>query len=353
MGDAMLDNVIFNGNTVGDLLWCAAYLAITFAVAKVVPQIFSKILRRFAKHTKNRFDDIVLDAFEKPVFWIVLVWGIKQSAHSLNLPDTVSTLFRNVTTVTTLLFLAWAASNLITAVRKIYIDPRTEESENRFDDQIIPIIEKSLKGLLWSFAILVAFDNIGFDIVSLLTGLGIGGIALAMAAKDTLSNIFGSVTVFADRPFHVDDVVTIKGHTGTIVELGLRTCRMRTFDDTLVTIPNSVLVGGPIENLSLREARKANFTLGLVYETTTEELEAAVAAVKEILAGTEFIRDDFVVRFNAFGDSALEITVIYWVVPVSEYFGVVDRTNFAIKRAFDANNWSLAFPSTTVYQKQG
>lgn len=347
----MLDTIVFNGNSVADLLWVVGYLALTVVAARGLTHLFAWATKRLAARTKTELDNIILAAFAKPIFWMALIWGTGQSLHAINLPSTVSTLVRNVTMVTILMFLAWALTNLLGAVRTTYVDPATRESENRFDDQIIPILEKSLKVIVWSFALLVAFDNIGFDIVSLLTGLGIGGLALAMAAKDTLSNVFGSVTVFADRPFHVDDVVTIKGFTGTIVELGLRTCRMRTFDNTLVTIPNSVLVGGPIENLSAREARKQSFTLGLEYDTTTEQLEAAIAAVKAILEEHALIRDDYSVRFNAFGDSALELSVVYWVVPPSEFFGVVHEVNLAIKRAFDAQGWALAFPSQTIYQK--
>ena len=225
--------------------------------------------------------------------------------------------------------------------------------EGRFDDQIVPIVEKTMKVLVWGFAILVAFDNIGFDIVSLLTGLGIGGLALAMAAKDTLSNVFGSVTVFADQPFHVDDVVTIKGHTGTITELGLRTCRMRTFENTMVTIPNALLVGGPIVNLSKRDARKQAFTLRLDYAIELPALEAAMQAIRDILEARSEIRDDYGVRFGAFGDSALEISISYWVVPPSVFFDVVHEVNLAIKGAFDSADVRLAYPSQTVYQRPG
>lgn len=345
-----MDTILFSGNTVRDLLFVAIYVGVTVAAAKVVPLLFQWLAKAVTSRTQTRFDDIIISSVEKPVFWTVLVWGVDQSIRSLVLPSAILRVSRNVTTITTLMFAAWAVANLITALRITYLDPRVEESENRMDDQLVPIIEKSLKVVVWVFALLIAFDNIGFDIVSLLTGLGIGGLALAMAAKDTLANVFGSVTVFADRPFHVDDVVTIKGHTGTIIELGLRTCRMKTFDGTLVTIPNSVLVGGPIENLSKREARKESMTVGLVYDTSADAVGAAIEGLKSVLAAHDKVRDDFSVRLNAFGGSALEIGVLYWVVPPSEFFDVRDEINRAIKRTFDENGWEMAFPSMTIYQ---
>jgi MscS family membrane protein len=113
-------------------------------------------------------------------------------------------------------------------------------------------MQRTLVFVIWTLAALMILSNLGYDIVSVLTGLGIGGLALAMAAQDTLANVFGSLTIFADKPFQVDDVVNIGGHTGTVTDVGLRTCRVRTFEDTLVTVPNKMLVGSTVENLSAR-----------------------------------------------------------------------------------------------------
>lgn len=345
-----LSREIFAGNTLKELLLFFAALVATFAISRVIQAFFRGWLRRVAERTKNQLDDILLRTFEQPIYWIVLASGISVSLDLLILPEALQTLIGNVTTIVVVMFIAWSATNLISSLREVYVDPIVQRSASRLDDQIIPILEKSLKVTVWAFALLIAFDNIGFDVVSLLTGLGIGGLALAMAAKDTLANVFGSVTIFADRPFQVDDVITIKGHTGTVTELGLRTCRLRTFEGTQVTLPNSLMVGDVIENLSARTARKHSATLGLVYETTSEQLEAAIAAVKEILGAHPKVRPDFAVRFAAFGASSLDISMLYWVVPPGDFFDVVSEVNLAIKRRFDAEGWSFAFPSMTVYR---
>ena len=304
----LLEREMFAGNSVKDGLLFIGWLFATFVAAKLVQVTFKGVLARLARKSKNKLDDILLDAFKQPIYWIVMTWGLSASLGSLRLPSGLDGSIHKVSIVLLMMFIAWSLSNLISGVRATYIDPLAETTESRLDDQIIPIVEKTLKVATWSFALLIAFDNIGFDIVSLLTGLGIGGLALAMAAKDTLANVFGSVTIFADQPFQVDDVITVKGHTGTIIDLGLRTCRLRTFEGTLVTIPNSLMVGDCIENLSARTARRFLGNLGLTYATSGDQVEAAIQMVRGILAEHPKVREDFAVRFANFADSALEVS---------------------------------------------
>ena len=341
---------LVGGNTVGILFTFIGALILTLAGAKLAQLLFRGRLRALAKKSKTRIDDILLATFEKPIYWIVLAGGFGLSLGVLSLPGGLESLVGHVITLVVITFFAWSLSSLVTALRGTYVDPMIEKSESRFDDQIVPIVEKSVKVTIWAFAILIAFDNVGFDVVSLVTGLGIGGIALAMAAKDTLANFFGSLTVFTDQPFQVGDVISLKGQTGTVTEIGLRTCRLKTFEGTVITVPNSLLVGDMVENLSARNARKFSGTIGLVYETTSEQLDGAMAALREILAANDEIRDDYAILFGNFGDSALEITVKYWVAPPDNFFSVVSDVNLAIKRRFDAEGWDMAFPSMTVYK---
>jgi MscS family membrane protein len=148
----------------------------------------------------------------------------------------------------------------------------------------------------------------------------------------------------------VGDTVKMSGHTGVVEEVGLRTCRVRTIEGTLVTVPNANLVGGVVENLSARSARRFAGELGLVYSTTGAELKAAIAAVKEILAANPKVRSDFAVRFMKFADSALVVEVVYWVVPPDDYLDVVADVNLAIKERFEADGFDLAYPSMTIYR---
>ncbi len=341
---------LVGGNTIGGALLFVGAVFATFLGSRLVQAIFRRVLRKLTEASRNQLDDIILLTFEQPIYYVALLAGFWMALTTLKLPRGLDLFLGNVVTVVVLLFIAWALTNFVNAMRKTYIDPMVEESDTKLDDQLIPIIDKTIKVSIWSFTFLIVFDNIGFDIWSLLTGLGIGGLALAMAAKDTLANVFGSITIFADRPFQIDDTVTMCGHTGTVSDIGLRTCRVRTFDGTLVTVPNSLLVGGVVENLSARTARKFSGTIGLVYETTTDQLETAMLTISDILEAHPKIRDDYAVRFGGFGASTLDVNVKYWVEPPGDYIDTTHEVNLAIKRAFDDAGFDMAFPSMTVYR---
>lgn len=321
----------------------------TFLLSKLVQLVFRNYLKSFAENSKTKLDDILLMALEKPIYYILIAAGFQASTYGLKLPEVIHGFISNIVTIVVIVFVAWTVTKLVNAVRVVYIDEWTEASDSKLDDQVVPIAENTLKAATWAFAVMMIFSNMGYDLMSVITGLGIGGLAMAMAAKDTLSNVFGSVTIFADQPFQVDDVVTMAGYTGTVRDVGLRTCRLETFDGTLVTVPNATMVGGVVENVSARAARKFAGTIGLVYETSGEDLESAISAIKDILEAEEHIREGYGVRFVNFGDSALELSVVFWVAPPAEYFDTLHSVNMAIKKAFDEHGWDMAFPSQTLY----
>jgi MscS family membrane protein len=344
----MLDLSLFAENSVTSIgLFVVAVFA-TLAVGKLLKVLFKRYLTRWAEGSQTKLDDILILAFERPLYYICLAIGLQFSFHLLVLPDFIHRGITNATTVVVIVFVAWTMNQLIGAFKTVYVDAWTEASESKLDDQIVPILENTLKGSVWAFAFLMVFSNMGYDLMSVITGLGIGGLALAMAAKDTLSNVFGSVTIFADRPFQVDDMVRLAGFTGIVEEVGLRVCRLRTLDGTLVTVPNAVMVGGVVENLSERTAHKQVLTIGLVYETSSEELAAAIACLKGVFEDVERVQKG-TVRFSNFGDSALEITGTYWLLPLHEWRDVVHEVNVLVKARFDEAGHDMAFPSTTVY----
>jgi MscS family membrane protein len=175
-----------------------------------------------------------------------------------------------------------------------------------------------------------------------------------MAAQQTLANVFGSVTIFADQPFAVEDLVEVDGHIGVVEEVGLRTCRIRTLEGTIVTIPNAQLVSQAVENKSPRPAWRYHQNIGLEYGTTGKELRAAMEAIRAILLEHPKVTAENAVRFSDFGGSALELTVVYWVAPpnVSVYLDTISEVNLAIKDVFDREGWAMAFPSMSLYMAE-
>ena len=196
----------------------------------------------------------------------------------------------------------------------------------------------------------VALNNAGYDVAALLAGIGIGGLALAMAAKDTLANIFGGLTVFADRPFIVGDRVRIDEHDGIIDEVGLRSTRIRTLDGPVVSIPNHRFTDGIVVNVSAEPRRRVRQELGLVLETTPEQIEEAMNILRGIAAEVnDRITEDTTVGFIGFSDHSLTLLFIYHVQQRSAVVDVQTKVNLEILRRFRAAGLQLAYPTSVQY----
>jgi MscS family membrane protein len=224
---------------------------------------------------------------------------------------------------------------------------------------LVPIVRKALRLTIAIIAILLIAENIlGKSIQSLLMGAGVGGLAIAFAAKDTIANFFGSVTIFTDRPFQIGEVVKIGEHKGPVEEVGFRSTRIRTLEGHLVTIPNSVITNTTVENIGKRPfiRRTSNFTI--TYDSGPKKAKRAVEIIKEVLAGVPEINSDpdrlARVYFSDFNDWSLNIYMSYWVKPPDYWLfqEVNERINLEIMQRFEAEKIEFAFPSQTLYLKK-
>jgi MscS family membrane protein len=189
-----------------------------------------------------------------------------------------------------------------------YFEVLAERTESKFDDLLVPMIRRALKIIVIAFGLLFIADNLNIDITSLLAGLGIGGIAFALAAKDTVENVFGSLTVMFDKPFEIGDWIKINDLEGTVEEVGFRSTRIRTFYNSQISIPNSRLVSTAVDNLGRRRYRRLSTTLGIQYDTPPEKIDAFCEGVRELIRRHPYTRKDFyMVYFNEFADFSLNI----------------------------------------------
>jgi len=339
------------GNTIGNIAGFGITLLVGFLLAKVVNILFHGRFRDWASRTNTDFDDVLLDLIERPLNLFLMGIAARASIEFLTLPEVLDRLAGNVLTVVLTVFIAWGISRTLDAVRTVFIDPRVAASETKLDDQLVPIADRTIKVVIWSMAILIAFSNLGYDILSLLTGLGIGGLAVALAAQATLSNLLGAVTIFADQPFQVGHLITLGDHTGVVTAVGLRASRIKTFDGYTVTIPNSAVVDEAVVNRTIDNRWRHDLTIGLEYSTSYDQLQAAIGILGEILEAHPHVNTGFAVRFMNFADSALELKVAYFVTDetVGRFLDTQSEVNLEIKRRFDEAGLSMAFPSVSVY----
>jgi MscS family membrane protein len=218
---------------------------------------------------------------------------------------------------------------------------------------LVPVISKSLKVFVIVVAVLLTSDNLGVNIKSVLASLSIGGLALGLAAQDTLANIFGAVSVFIDKPFRIGDRIKLDTVDGLVENIGLRSTRIRNLDGYLVTIPNKTMGNAIITNVSRRPTIKTEINLGLTYDTTAERLRLALSIVNDIYRNHPQTASVDIV-FNNFADSSLNIQVVHYckAIPYADYLVALQEMNLALKKRFDEAGLEFAFPSRTLYLKQ-
>lgn len=317
--------------------------------AKLLYLFTSRIVKKLTARTKSNFDDILVDMLEEPIVFAVVIIGIWIGIGKLNLSPGAILWFGKLYIVLITINVTWLIHRVFNALIEEYVRPLTLSSKSDLDDQLFPILKKGVTTIVWIMGIIIALNNAGYDVGALIAGLGIGGIALAMAAKDTISNIFGGLTIFTDKTFKVGDRVRIGSHDGSITDIGVRTFRLRTLEGTLVTIPNMKVTEGMIENVSMEPARKIVLNLGLTYDTAPEQIELAIGLLRDIAAAHPSINGDFKVAFNKFSDSSLGIIFIYWIIKDGDILQTQTDVNLNILRQFNANKLEFAFPSQTVY----
>lgn len=248
--------------------------------------------------------------------------------------------------------LFWLLLRLIDFIGEILVR-RAEKTSNKMDDQIVPFAIEIAKVIVIILGALTVLSSV-FDvnIAALATGLGIGGIAIAMASKESLENLLGSFTIFLDKPFTYGDIVTVNGYTGTVEKVGFRSTRIRTFDKSIVTVPNKNMVNAELDNLGMRPIRRVKFNLGLTYSTGIDQLKSIVDEIEKMINDhPNTTPDDARVRFQEFGSSSLDLLVIYYVNSPDWEILINTRQdiNFRIIEIIKGNGSDFAFPTTSVY----
>jgi MscS family membrane protein len=339
----------FYHNTVTD--WGITLLIILGAVVagKIIYWFFGSVIKKITAKTKTKIDDIIVDMVEEPVVLALTIVGLWYGLHRLDFPEGWYDFMGKVYHILITVNVTWLVARMVDAIIQEYVVPITEKTESDLDDQIIPIVRKGLRSAIWILGIIVALNNAGYDVGALIAGLGIGGLALAMAAKDSVSNIFGGIMIFTDKPFQVGDRIKVNGFDGTITEVGIRTSRMRTLEGRLVTIPNSQFTGNMVENVSAEPSRKVILNLGLTYDMTAEQMEKGIALLKEIAAANKDIEEEILVSFNSFGDFSLGIFFVYYIKKGCDNLETQTAMNLEILRKFGEHGLEMAFPTQTIY----
>lgn len=339
--------------------WLSASLVLFLIIVfqRLVVRGLHALTKTITARTETELDDLLLAAAEKPAGWLILVVGLMLTVHVLNPPVNTFPLVPladDGARIISIILGIWFLWRLIDGFT-VYSSARAAQTKTAIDDQLLPFIAKTLKIFLSLTAVLVVAQNMGYSISGLIASLGIGGIAVAMAAKDTISNVFGSIMILVDRPFVIGDWIKTSDFEGVVEEIGFRSTRIRTFDKTLVNVPNSMLANMVIDNIDARPKRRVKMRIGITYSTSPKQLQAAISGIEKILKYHVGVDQEFsLVKFDEFEDSSLSIFLYYFTKTThwEEYLQVRQEVNMQIMELLESLGLEFAFPTRTVHLEQ-
>jgi len=325
------------------------------AVGRLLRFYLEKHGTRLKEKDRREVLALTMQTLAKPLALVVFAIGfqIALTSHVLKMSPNVAVVAEKIALVLRSLSIAYLIYKLVD-IPDHMLQTLADRTESKIDDMLVPLVRKTLRVIIVIIAGLYLGERVlGQRPATLLASLGVGGLAIALAARDTISNFFGSLMILADKPFQVGDRIEIDGKTGNVEEVGFRSTKIRTLSGHLVTIPNSLVASSCVENIGARPYIRRTLNVTVTYDTPPEKLARGVEIIKEILADHDGMDPEKPprVHFNEFNDTSLNIIVIYWYHP-GDYFSFLEfseKFNFELLRRFNEEGIEFAFPTQTVF----
>ena len=328
------------------------YILLAFYTAKLLDWIINSRLKRWAQTTGTKHDDLVLELLRGPVKVVTFVIFLNIGLNVFEWPDRAQLFLSHALIIVVACSVTYVVLKVVDLLISLWKEKAAVTRDRIFAEQLLPLLSKTIKISIVIIAALLTADNLNIKITGLLAGLSVGGLALGLAAQDTVANLFGAVAIFLDKPFHIGDVIKVESVTGTVEGIGLRSTCIRNSEGHHVMIPNKLMGNAIITNITRRPAIRTEMNFGLTYDTPAEKVERATQVLREIFQANPQT-GELIISFNKFADSALNIFVVHvWNgTDAKLHFAELQAMNLKIKERFDAEKIEFAFPSQTVYLK--
>jgi MscS family membrane protein len=354
-----LDRVeLLEKNTLlGEPLWkysaSLIFILLAFCVSKFLDFVVNAWLKRWASKTETKFDDLLLELLHGPVKVVAFVIFLHIGLNVFHWPEVAERFLKNALILVVACSITYVAVKVVDLLLGLWRERGGSPQDKLFQEHLFPVIRKSLRIAIVIAAVLLTAENLGVHVTSLLAGLSIGGLAIGLAAQDTLANLFGAVAIFLDKPFYIGDRIRVETVDGQVESIGLRSTRVRSLEGHHVMIPNKTMGNAIITNVTRRPNIKTEMSIGLTYDTPVPKLRLAIQLLEDIYRAHPQTQD-LVVSFNKFADSSLNVQVIHWWKGTDQkiHFAGMQELNLQIKERFDAEGINFAFPTQTVYLKQ-
>lgn len=333
---------------IGLLLLVLASYFLSWALVQILYLVAKPIVAR----TKTEMDDRILRIVASPIMLLIALAIFTAGSYLLRFSSPVYGFLGNFEKGLALVALTWLAFRFVDVLSAL-LGERMERDGRRTATAALPLGRRAVKVFLIALALIGVLQNLGFNVTGLIAGLGVGGLAVALAAQKSIENLFGGVTLIADQPVRVGDFCRFSdGKVGTIEEIGLRSTKVRTLDRTIVTVPNSRFSEIDLENFAVRDRIRLATTLGLRYETTPDQLRHVLVGLRKVLIAHPLVANDPArVRFSGFGASSLDVEIFAFVTTsdFNEFCAVREDIYLRFMDVVSASGTGFAFPSQTVY----
>ncbi len=335
-----------------ELLIAAVVFFVTLVIAKAVVTIIKRRVHELSKKTKTEVDDIVaamISIFGWP-FYVLIAFYV--TLHAVSAPEYVRTWFGYLTVVVTAYYAAKAVNKALDMSITVLVKEKRRRGE-KIDRTILDFFAKIVKGVVAAVAVLFALSGLGYNVTGIAAGLGIGGIAVAFAVQNILSDLFSALSIYFDRPFELGDFISFDGVSGTVKRIGIMTTRLTSLTGEELVVSNNDLLSTRIHNYGRLKERRVSFKVGIEYGTPLKKVEKAKKIIREIIEKQEGVRLERV-YFTELGEYSLVFEVVYYVLSPAyeDYLKAQEKINTEILRRFEKAGITLAYPTQTVFVRK-
>ncbi len=343
-----------NFQVAGNIGLMTLFIALVYILAAIVVQkIFTKYifpaLSKFASRTNNDWDDCILDAFLHPLEWLIILSGIFAALNTLpfnaRIDHAILVSYRSFF----IILITWGLYDIAS---KDFLLAEDLKNKYNIDNMLIPLLSNALRFIILALALVILIEELGYEVNGLIAGLGLGGLAFALAAQNTIANMFGGIVIISDKPFTIGDWIRTASAEGTVEDISFRSTRLRAFDQSLITVPNSTLANESITNFTRMGKRRISFDLGLTYNTSRNQMEECINRIRAMLMAHKDVHPETImVYFNKFNDSSLDIFIYFFTITTnwSEYLAVREDIHLEIMTIIEELGLNIAFPTQSIY----
>lgn len=342
----------FSGIPLWQFAASLVYVFLSFALARLADYLLGVKARQWARKTTTQLDDILLELVRGPVKLVIFVVLLHIGIRVYDWPEILADTFSRVLKVMVAISLTYLMVRFVDVMIQLWRHRHVGADEDLAGRELLPLIRRTLQVFVVVVATLVTAENLGMNVTGIIASLSIGGLAVGLAAQDTLGNLFGAMAILMDKPFRVGDRIQLGGVDGFVETIGFRSTRVRNLDGHLVAIPNKEVGNATIINVQLRPNIRTVMTFGLTYETSPERMERATEVLRSVYSEHPKTQDVWI-SFNQFGTSSLNIQVIHWWADTDypAYLAGMQAMNLEIQRRFTNEHIEFAFPTQTVWLK--